>query len=159
MSRILDENTTKVVNIEARSLITATHIPIRQGNFFGATLRIKEIRGCIMQKGIVDEVLSTGKLVRLDLTNYNTDNEVPVVVAPPVQTPAPKQEEVKAEVKEEVKEEPAKVTEPAKEEIKVEAPVVVEEKKEEVKVETPKEEVKTEVKPQQQQPQNKGPKK
>lgn len=72
---ILDGSVIKKVNITTNRPITrVVKVPIR-GNIFGAHLTINEIRGCIMGHGIVDEILSDKSLVRLDLTNYNMDNE------------------------------------------------------------------------------------
>lgn len=72
---VLDGSVIKKVNIATNRPITrVVKVPIR-GNIFGAHLTINEIRGCIMGHGIVDEILSDKSLVRLDLTNYNMDNE------------------------------------------------------------------------------------
>ena len=145
MQQYLSMNDTKKVNIQVRGgVIHLTKIPIR-GDNFGVVLPISEIRYCIINKGIVDEILSDGSLVRLDLTNYHTNNEKVVKkeepkVEAPAPTPAPAVVEQKVEAPVEVKDEPAVETK------EVEAPVV------EVKTEAPKNEVKN----QQQQPQNKG---
>lgn len=64
----------KIVNIYSKVPIRALDVSIR-GNIKGLELSDADIFKCICQKGIVDEVLSDGSLIRLDLSNYNKDNE------------------------------------------------------------------------------------
>lgn len=64
---------TKKVNIVANRPIFVSRIPIR-GTIRNTVLDIETILKIICQKGIIDEVLEDGTLVRLDLTNYNKDN-------------------------------------------------------------------------------------
>lgn len=46
-----------------------------RGNMNNIILDIEGIRQLILAKNIVDEILPDGKLLRLDLTNYNTNND------------------------------------------------------------------------------------
>lgn len=93
----------KIVNIATRVPIRVLNVPIR-GNVRKITMSVEDIFKCICQKAEVDEVLSNGKLLRLDLANYDKVNE-PVVEAkvetpvtpPAVQTPAPVVEDPKTE--------------------------------------------------------------
>ena len=48
---------------------------IIRGNMNNITLDIEGIRRLILAKNIVDEILPNGELLRLDLTNYNLNND------------------------------------------------------------------------------------
>ena len=65
---------TKKVNIYTNRLITALSVPIR-GNVNAATLTTQQIFNCLCQKAIVDEILEDGTLVRLDMANYDKEND------------------------------------------------------------------------------------
>jgi len=80
----------KVINLYTRAPITALSVPIR-GTAMGLHLHVKDIFKCMCQKAVIDEVLKDGSLVRLDMANYNTNNEpvieeaiVEEVITPPV---------------------------------------------------------------------------
>lgn len=62
--------TTKIVNIYPSMPITTVNPPIRT-TVKRVTKSVKEIRACIIARAIVEEVLSNGKTVRLDFSNYN----------------------------------------------------------------------------------------
>lgn len=62
----------KVVNIYPSMAILGTNPPIRTTQI-KVTKSTSEIRTCIIARAIVDEVLPNGKLIRLNLNNYNED--------------------------------------------------------------------------------------
>lgn len=85
----------KVVNIYPSCPILSTNPPIR--SVMNKVLKpVEDIRKCIIARAIVEEILNNGDIIRLDLFNYDKDNN-------------PK-EEVKVEVVEQ-KEEEQQVTE------------------------------------------------
>ena len=61
---------TKVVNIYPSMPITGVNPPIRSV-VKRVTKSVDEIRTCLMARAIVEEVLSTGATVRLDIGNYD----------------------------------------------------------------------------------------
>lgn len=61
---------TKVVNIYPSMPITGVNPPIRSV-VKRVTKSVDEIRTCLMARAIVEEVLSTGETVRLDIGNYD----------------------------------------------------------------------------------------
>lgn len=46
------------------------------GKVHNITLTIKDIRTCILEKAIVEEIIGENQTLRLDLFNYNTDNSI-----------------------------------------------------------------------------------
>jgi hypothetical protein len=72
MAIVLENDVKKLVNVESRRPIRVVSIPIRSaGNL---NLTISDIHRCICEKAIVKEILDDGNLLRLDLANYNLDN-------------------------------------------------------------------------------------
>lgn len=69
---------TKVVNVYPNKAITSINPPIRS-KVMKVTMPITNIRKCIIERAIVDEVLPDGRTVRLDFTNYDKDNSVKTV--------------------------------------------------------------------------------
>ena len=67
-------NTKTVKVIPKKPLLGIRRTPINSC-IENIELTIEEIRSCIMQKALVDEYLIDGSLLRLDLSNYNTDND------------------------------------------------------------------------------------
>lgn len=61
---------TKIVNIYPTMPITRVNPPIRT-MVRNVTKSIDEIRACLMARATVEEVLSNGKTVRLDISNYD----------------------------------------------------------------------------------------
>ena len=117
----------KRVNVHATVPVTTLKYPIA-GSVRNVMMDVADIRLCLCGKAKVEEILPSGKTVRLGFNNY--DNTVPTdsrVTNQPVQPHVPV-EAAKAKVEEE-----AKAAEEAKaEEAKVEEVVAEEEKKEEV---------------------------
>lgn len=100
----------KIVNIYPTKAITSLNPPIRS-KVIGVTKSTAEIRKCIIERAIVDEVLKDGSTVRLDFSNYDKDNNPTTVQAAIAEAKANiKEEPVKA-----TKEEPTPVVEPVKE--------------------------------------------
>ena len=67
----------KTVNIyPSRPIITVN--PIIRGVVKAATKDTDTIRKCLIAGAKVEEILTSGRLVRLDMNNYNKDNEVSV---------------------------------------------------------------------------------
>jgi hypothetical protein len=64
---------TKVVNIYPSMPITTVNPPIRSV-VKNVTKSISEIRSCLMARATVEEVLADGKVIRLNIGNYDTDN-------------------------------------------------------------------------------------
>ena len=64
----------KKINVYAKIPFCYGNGVIR-GNMNNITLDIEGIRRLILAKAIVDEVLPNGELLRLDLTNYNLNND------------------------------------------------------------------------------------
>ena len=64
----------KKINIYAKMPFSYGKGIIR-GNMNNITLDIEGIRQLILAKNIVDEILPNGELLRLDLTNDNTNND------------------------------------------------------------------------------------
>lgn len=61
---------TKVVNIYPSMPITGVNPPIRS-TVKRVTKSIDEIRTCLLSRATVEEILSDGKIVRLDISNYD----------------------------------------------------------------------------------------
>lgn len=61
---------TKVVNIYPSMPITSVNPPIRS-SVKRVTKSVDEIRACLMARAIVEEILTTGEVVRLDISNYD----------------------------------------------------------------------------------------
>ena len=74
----------KIVNMVANIPVRSVK-PMRYGSYVKDEMSVEDIFKCICGRAIVDEVLKDGTLVRLDLSNYNTDNE-PVVATTTVET-------------------------------------------------------------------------
>ena len=70
MTKIIEK---KKVNITANKPIPLYGVPLR-GTINNAVIPTSDILKIICQKGIVDEVLEDGTLVRLTTINYNKDN-------------------------------------------------------------------------------------
>lgn len=102
-------NKVKKVNIKSRIPIRNVTPPI-SGCHSGIMMDTSNILKCINKRAIVDEILSDGSLVRLNLSNYYKDNE-PVKTEPSVTYAHTISNEV-VEKKEEVEETPAIVEEP-----------------------------------------------
>ena len=66
---------TKVVNIYPSMPITGINPPIRSA-VKRVTKSIDEIRICLMARAIVEEILSDGKTIRLNIGNYDKCNNV-----------------------------------------------------------------------------------
>lgn len=64
----------KKINVYAKMPFFYGKAVIR-GNMNNVTVDIECIRQLILAKNIVDEILPNGELLRLDLTNYNTNND------------------------------------------------------------------------------------
>lgn len=64
----------KKINVYAKIPFCYGNGVIR-GNMNNITLDIEGIRRLILAKNIVDEILPNGELLRLDLTNYNLNND------------------------------------------------------------------------------------
>lgn len=64
----------KKINVYAKMPFFYGNAIIR-GNMNNITLDIEVIRQLILAKNIVDEILPNGELLRLDLTNYNINND------------------------------------------------------------------------------------
>ena len=62
--------TTKIVNIYPSMAITSVNPPIRS-TVKRVTKSVEEIRACLMSRAVVEEVLSNGKIVRLNIANYD----------------------------------------------------------------------------------------
>lgn len=157
----------KKVNIEVKVPIRSLRMPLSVGKYYNVEMSPSDIFKCICGRALVDEVLSNGTTLRLDLKNYNKDNDVPVQVKVPEENKEPAKpvvpevkEEPKVEVDvekdatSEVVEEPVVETvsetvepaaEPVKEDIDSE-PVVEEEAEEAATVEESKIELSDEVK-------------
>lgn len=77
----------KRVNIFPRRPITTVIPPIRVP-VYNVSKEIKDIRACIMAGARVEEILSDGTTVNLNMGNYSTDNEPKIIdEARPVNTP------------------------------------------------------------------------
>lgn len=61
---------TKVVNIYPSMPITSVNPPIRS-TVKRVTKSVDEIRACLMARAVVEEILSDGKIVRLNIGNYD----------------------------------------------------------------------------------------
>lgn len=117
----------KRVNVHAPIPVTTLKYPIA-GSVRDVLMDVNDIRLCLCGKAKVEEILPSGKTVRLGFNNYDKENTVPTdnrVTNQPVQSHVP------VEVAKAKAEEEAKAAEEAKvEEAKAEE-VVAEEKKEE----------------------------
>ena len=67
----------KLVNVYTKSPIRLKSIPIRS-DAKHIYLDPEDIKTCIMQKGRVEEILDDGKILPLNFTNYNTDNNAAI---------------------------------------------------------------------------------
>lgn len=95
----------KVVNIKSSNVLYIFTPPM-SGVFNNQKMTTGDIKNCILQGAYVEEVLSDGRTIRLDLTNFDKVNELPKI-------------ELKEE-KKEIKVEEKKVELPKKLEQKVE---------------------------------------
>lgn len=128
----------KRVNVEPTlGPIYTLRVPIT-GKIVNHEMSVGDILNCIYARAKVDEVLPSGELVRLNLTNYNKDNTIKKEVKDEQTTVT----EIKVPVEESITPEPIKPLEDSKEEIKVEEKkeevIEGEPTKEEEKVEPPK---------------------
>lgn len=102
----------KIVNIKPTLPIYTLRTPIT-GPVFNCEMSDGDILNCICARALVDEVLCDGTTIRLNLTNYNKDNEPKSIKIEEVVTPLildskeAKLEEIKIEdsVPEEIKKE------------------------------------------------------
>lgn len=115
----------KRVNVEPVGPIYTLRVPIT-GKIINHEMSTGDILNCIYARAKVDEILPSGKLVRLNLSNYNKDNsileekvELPKVTEEVTTTPIPEPvkpvEKIEEKVEEKV-EEPVKEEEPKQEE-------------------------------------------
>ena len=122
----------KRVNVHAPIPVTTLKYPIA-GSVRNVMMDVNDIRLCLCGKAKVEEILPSGKTVRLGFNNYDKENTVPTdsrVTNQPVQPHVPV-ETAKAKVEEaKVKEEKAEEVEVKAEEAKAEEVVAEEEKKE-----------------------------
>ena len=102
---------TKRVNIDAPVAVKTIEPPIF-GTRKNVIMRSSDILKCLCKRAIVDEILPDGRTVRLNMTNYYTDNGAGLYVTNEVKD-APKKAESKSVV---AKETPKKAVEPKKEE-------------------------------------------
>lgn len=95
----------KRVNINAPIPVTTLKYPIA-GSVRNVMMDVSDIRLCLCGKAKVEEILPSGKIVRLGFNNYDKENTVPSdsrVTNQPVQPHVPveaakaKEEEVKVE--------------------------------------------------------------
>ena len=114
----------KRVNINAPIPVTTLKYPIA-GSVRNVMMDVSDIRLCLCGKAKVEEILPSGKIVRLGFNNYDKENTVPSdnrVTNQPVQPHVPV-EAAKAKAEEEVnaaekaKEEEAKVEKVVVEEV------------------------------------------
>ena len=113
----------KRVNVHAPIPVTTLKYPIA-GSVRNVMMDVADIRLCLCGKAKVEEILPSGKTVRLGFNNYDKENTVPTdsrVTNQPVQPHVPVEaaKEAKAE---EAKAEEAKAEEVVAEEKKEEAP-------------------------------------
>ena len=66
----------KRVNVYAVVPVTTLKFPIA-GNVRDIVLSVEEIRSCLFAKAKVEEILDSGKTVKLDFRNYDKKNTVP----------------------------------------------------------------------------------
>lgn len=102
----------KLVNIEAKSPVRTITPPL-MGKHYRVELSYGEILKCICARAIVDEILPNGKLLRLDLANYNKVNYVEEVKT---LEPTPAVEEDEEDVSESISEENSESVETSTEE-------------------------------------------
>lgn len=120
----------KRVNVHAPIPVTTLKYPIA-GSVRNIMMDVNDIRLCLCGKAKVEEILPSGKTIRLGFNNYDKENTVPSdsrVTNQPVQPHVPV-EAAKAKV-EESKAKEEKVEEAKAEEAKTEEDVAEEEKKE-----------------------------
>lgn len=137
----------KRVNVKIAGPIYTVKPPIVR-TMIDVELSIGDIRNCICAKATVEEILDNGKLLRLNLYNYNKDNNPkkkakpatkpvpPSVKATKVETPQPKPEPKKVEavnVKIQEKQQPKEEVKVQPQEVKKEQPKVAEKPKEQPK--------------------------
>lgn len=123
----------KRVNVHAPIPVTTLKYPIA-GSVRNVMMDVADIRLCLCGKAKVEEILPSGKTVRLGFNNYDKENTVPTdsrVTNQPVQPHVPV-EAAKAKAEEEVKaaEEAKAEAEEAKAEEAADEVVAEEEKKE-----------------------------
>ena len=119
----------KRVNVYAPIPVTTLKYPIA-GSVRNVMMDVNDIRLCLCGKAKVEEILPSGKTVRLGFNNYDKENTVPSdsrVTNQPVQPHVPVEAakakaEEEAKAVEEAKVEEAKAEEVAAEEEKKEAP-------------------------------------
>ena len=88
---------TKRVNINAPVAIKTIEPPI-YGYRDNVIMRSSDILKCLCKRAIVDEILPNGKTVRLNMTNYYTDNGAGLYATDGVKKASEKEPEVKEEV-------------------------------------------------------------
>lgn len=72
---------TKLVNIYPSVPVIAVNPPIRSITR-NVKKPVEQIKACIMARATVEEILKDGSKIRLDLTNYDKDNEPKTVKVP-----------------------------------------------------------------------------
>ena len=116
----------KRVNINAPIPVTTLKYPIA-GSVRNVMMDVSDIRLCLCGKAKVEEILPSGKIVRLGFNNYDKENTIPSdnrVTNQPVQPHVPveaakvkAEEEVKVAEKAKAKEEEAKTEKVVAEEV------------------------------------------
>ena len=116
----------KRVNINAPIPVTTLKYPI-VGSVRNVMMDVSDIRLCLCGKAKVEEILPSGKIVRLGFNNYDKENTIPSdnrITNQPVQPHVPveaakvkAEEEAKAAEKAKAKEEEAKVEKVVAEEV------------------------------------------
>jgi hypothetical protein len=116
---------TKLVNIYPSVPVISTNPPIRS-IIRNVKKPVEQIRACIMARATVEEILNDGSIIRLDLTNYDKDNQPKTIKAPEptkvveIKAAESVKAESKVEIKEPTKEEPV-VEEPKQEAVEEES--------------------------------------
>ena len=72
----------KRVNVKICGPIYTVNPPITR-TVLDTELSVGDIRNCICAKATVEEILNNGKIIRLDLYNYNKDNQPKKTVTKP----------------------------------------------------------------------------
>lgn len=127
----------KRVNVYAVVPVTTLKFPIA-GNVRDIVLSVEEIRSCLFAKAKVEEILDSGKTVKLDFRNYDKKNTVPtsdVVTNQPLHRAVLPEEAIAKQKADEEKAVAAEAKAEEKVEEKVEPVEVKEEKAEPVKEE------------------------
>lgn len=88
---------TKRVNVTTVVAVRTTNPPIC-GTLKNIEMTTGDILKCLCKRAKVEEILSDGSIIRLNMKNYYTDNEPVVAAAAPISVkPEPKKEEIVVE--------------------------------------------------------------